>query len=159
MSPPAACTKWSFATFVSLTVNGSLFVLVSLLTRQSAGEREAARACCTETSAPLAGVVVAGSPSEFRALLASTLGQPMADREVDQALSDLGDAPARAPPTELRRLRERIERNLSGLLGTATRAHHRQPPPRTRSGGETALADSLRHVEDRLRPRARSCRV
>lgn len=142
--------KWSFATFVSLTVNGSLFVLVSLLTRQSAGEREAARACCTETSAPLSGVVVAGSPSEFRALLASTLGQPMADREVDQALSDLAMRPHERRATELRRLRERIERNLSGLLGPqlahiiVNRRLELDPE------AKTALADSLRHVEDRL---------
>ena len=142
--------KWSFATFVSLTVNSSLFVLVSLLTRQSAGEQEAARACCTETSAPLAGVVVAGSPSEFRALLASTLGQPMADREVDQALSDLAMRPHERRATELRRLRERIERNLSGLLGPqlahiiVNRRLELDPE------AKTALADSLRHVEDRL---------
>ena len=41
-------------------INGGLFVMVSMLTRQSPGESEAAHACCAETVVPLAGVVAAG---------------------------------------------------------------------------------------------------
>ncbi len=142
--------KWAFATFLTLTVNGGLFVLVSLLTRQSPGEIEAARACCTEATMPLSGVVAAGSPAEFRAGLAETLGQAMADREVDQALTDLGMRPNEKRTTELRRLRERIERNLSGLLGPqlahiiVNRRLELDPE------AKTALADSMRYVEERL---------
>ncbi len=142
--------KWAFATFLTLTVNGGLFVLVSLLTRQSPGEIEAARACCTEATMPLSGVVAAGSPAEFRAGLAETLGQAMADREVDQALTDLGMPATEKRTTELRRLRERIERNLSGLLGPqlahiiVNRRLELDPE------AKTALADSMRYVEERL---------
>ena len=142
--------KWAFATFATLTVNGGLFVLMSLITRQSAGEAEAARACCAETMMPLSGVVAAGSPAEFRSGLAETLGQEMADREVNQALNDLGMRPHERRATELRRLRERIERNLSGLLGPqlahiiVTRRLGLDPE------AKTALADSMRYVEDRL---------
>ncbi len=142
--------KWAFATFATLTVNGGLFVLISLLTRQSPGELEAARACCAETMMPLAGVVAAGSTAEFRAGLAETLGQEMADREVDQALSDLGLGPNERRTAELRRLRERIERNLSGLLGPqlahviVNRRLELDPV------AKIALADSMRYVEERL---------
>ena len=142
--------KWAFATFTTLAVNGGLFVLVSLLTRQSPGELEAARACCAETLVPLSGVVAAGSPAEFRAGLAETLGQEMADREVNQALSDLGMRPNERRTAELRRLRERIERNLSGLLGPqlahiiVNRRLELDPE------AKTALADSMRYVEERL---------
>jgi len=142
--------KWAFATFSTLTVNAGLFVLVSLLTRQSPGELEAARACCAESLVPLAGVVAASSPSEFRTLLAGTLGKEMADREVDQALHDLGMRQTEHRTTELRRLRERIERNLSGLLGPqlahiiVNRRLELDPE------AKTALADSMRHVEERL---------
>jgi PAS domain S-box-containing protein len=142
--------KWAFATFATLAVNAGLFVLVSLVTRQSPGEFEAARACCAESLMPLAGVVVAGSPSEFRTLLAGTLGKDMADREVDQALRDLGMRPNERRTSELRRLRERIERNLSGLLGPqlahiiVNRRLELDPE------AKTALADSMRHVEERL---------
>jgi PAS domain S-box-containing protein len=142
--------KWAFATFATLTVNGGLFILVSLITRQSPGELEAARACCAESLVPLSGVVAAGSPAEFRAGLAETLGQEMADREVDQALSDLNMRTDERGTTELRRLRERIERNLSGLLGPqlahiiVNRRLELDPE------AKTALADSMRYVEERL---------
>jgi PAS domain S-box-containing protein len=141
---------WAFATFATLTVNGGLFVLVSMLTRQSPGELEAARACCAETLMPLSGVVAAGSTAAFRAGLAETLGQEMADREVDQALNDLGMPADERRIPELRRLRERIERNLSGLLGPqlahiiVNRRLELDPE------AKTALADSMRYVEDRL---------
>ncbi|MCB1724405.1 MAG: PAS domain S-box protein [Chromatiaceae bacterium] len=142
--------KWAFATFATLTVNGGLFVLVSMLTRQSPGELEAANACCAESTGPLAGVVAAGSPDEFRTLLAGTLGRETADGEVDQALADLGMRPNERRTTELRRLRERIERNLSGLLGPqlahiiVNRRLELDPE------AKTALADSMRYVEERL---------
>ena len=142
--------KWPFATFATLSVNGGLFVLISMLTRQSPGENEAAHACCAESVVPLAGVVVAASPTEFRTLLAGTLGKEMADREVDQALRDLGLRANERSTTELRRLRERIERNLSGLLGPqlahiiVNRRLELDPE------AKTALADSMRYVEDRL---------
>jgi PAS domain S-box-containing protein len=142
--------KWAFATFATLTVNGGLFVLVSIITRQSPGESEAAHACCAETIVPLAGVVAAGSASEFRSLLAGTLGRDMANREVNQALRDLGLHPNERRTSELRRLRERIERNLSGLLGPqlahiiVNRRLELDPE------AKTALADSMRYVEDQL---------
>lgn len=142
--------KWAFATFTTLTINGGLFVLVTLLTRQSPGELDAARACCMESMMPLSGVVAAASPAEFRAGLAETLGQDMADREVDQALTDLGMRTNERRATELRRLRERIERNLSGLLGPqlahiiVNRRLELDPE------AKTALADSMRYVEERL---------
>ncbi len=142
--------KWAFATFTTLIVNGGLFLVVSLITRQSPGEIDAARACCAEMMVPLSGVVAAASPAEFRAGLAGTLGSEMAKREVDQALSDLGMRPNEHRATELRRLRERIERNLSGLLGPqlahiiVTRRLELDPE------SKTALADSMRYVEDRL---------
>ncbi|MGB5669892.1 MAG: ATP-binding protein [Sedimenticolaceae bacterium] len=142
--------KWAFATFATLTVNAGLFVLISLITRQSPGELEAARACCADSMVPLSGVVAAGSTAEFRSLLAGTLGKDMADREVDQALGDLGMRPNERRTTELRRLRERIERNLSGLLGPqlahiiVNRRLGLDPE------AKTALADSMRYVEERL---------
>ncbi len=142
--------KWAFATFTTLIVNGGLFLLVSLITRQSPGEIDAARACCAETTVPLSGVVAASSPAEFRAGLAGTLGAEMANREVDQALNDLGMRPNEHRTTELRRLRERIERNLSGLLGPQLAHIIVTRRLELDSEAKTALADSVRYVEDRL---------
>lgn len=142
--------RWAFATFATLAVNASLFVLVSLVTRQSPGEIEAAGACCTESMVPLSGVVAAGSPGEFRALLASALGPEMADREVGQAMRDIGMRQNERRAPELRRLRERIERNLSGLLGPQLAHIIVNRRLELDSEAKTALADSLRYVEDQL---------
>lgn len=142
--------KWGFVTFASLSLNGLLFVGVSLLTRQSAREQQAAHACCSDTFAPLEGVVAARSPEDFRLALGETLGDAMAAREVQQALGDLGMRSNERRATELRRLRERIERNLSGLLGPQL-AHmivNRRLQMDTEA--KTALADSMQYVEERL---------
>ncbi|MGD8308593.1 MAG: ATP-binding protein, partial [Chromatiales bacterium] len=141
---------WQFATFLSLAFNTALFVLVSLISRQSAMEEDAARACCTEAFTPLKGVVAAGSTPEFTAALADIVGAETAEKEVRQALEDLGMSAGETRPSELRRLRERIERNLSGLIGPQM-AHmiiNRRLVLDERS--RTALADSMRYVEERL---------
>jgi len=142
--------KWAFTTFITLGSNSLIFVLISLFTRQNTREQEAAQACCADTYTPLEGVVTARSPDEFRAGLAETLGNAMAEREVGQALSDLGMSPREKRSTELRRLRERIERNLSGLLGP--QLAHMIVSRRLLMDPEakTALADSLQYVEERL---------
>ncbi|MGV6827700.1 MAG: sensor histidine kinase [bacterium] len=142
--------KWGFATFVSLAVNGGLFVLVSLMTEPSDGELAAAQSCCSQAFVPLMGVVTARSPLEFEQQLAGMLGEDTAHKEVQQALSDLGLDSSEDRPIELRRLRERLERNLSGLLGP--QLAHIIISQRLMLDGQTttALADSMRYVEDRL---------
>jgi PAS domain S-box-containing protein len=142
--------KWAFTTFATLGVNGLLFVLFSLLTRQDPRELQAAYACCSDLLVPLEGVVAANSPGDFRAGLAETLGSAMADREVDQALRDLEMYPGERRPTELRRLRERIERNLSGLLGPQLAHMIVNRRLLLDPEAKTALADSLHYVEERL---------
>jgi Na+/proline symporter/nitrogen-specific signal transduction histidine kinase len=141
---------WEFATFWSLALNAVLFVVVSLLTRQGEGERAAARACCNDVFPALTGVVTAGSPDQFREALAGMVGADTAHREVRQALEDLGMSPDETRPSELRRLRERIERNLSGLVGP--QMAHMIVNLRLELDGraKTALADSLRFVEEQL---------
>ncbi|MCB1753558.1 MAG: GHKL domain-containing protein, partial [Gammaproteobacteria bacterium] len=144
--------QWQFATFWSLTCNGLLFVGVSLITRQSPEEKDAARACRSDVSlsSALKGVVAAGTTQQFTQGLAEIVGQDTAEQEVKQALEDLGMAADEIRPGELRRLREQIERNLSGLLGPQM-AHiiiNRQLA--MDSEAKTALADSIRHIEEQL---------
>ncbi len=143
-------SQWTFATFYSLSLNSLLFVLFSLLTRQSQREQEAANACRAEGFIPLEGVVDATSPDEFRVGLAAALGQEMADREVDQALLDLHMRPQEQRAAELRRLRERIERNLSGLIGPEMAHMIVNQRLLINSEAKTALADSVQYVEERL---------
>ncbi len=141
---------WEFATFWSLAINTGLFILVSLLTRQSDGERAASRACCSELFPPLTGVVTATSPEQFRQSLATMMGTEPAQREVQQALEDLRMSAAEDRPSELRRLRERIERNLSGLVGPQMAHLIVSLRLELEGGDKIAMADSMRFVEEQL---------
>lgn len=142
---------WSFATFASLTVNAVLFFGVSLLTRRSEEEREAADACLMTTlTAPRGVVISASSPRQFEERLARILGPQAAKMEVGQALDDLGMSDDERGGLELRRLRERIERNLSGLMGPMLARMIVDERLQMDPGTRTALADNVRFIEEQL---------
>jgi len=141
---------WGPATFWSLTVNGGLFVALSLFTCQSPAEQDAAKACRTEAFNPPTGVVSARATREFTDALAEIIGARTAEREVQQALGDLGMSESETRPSELRRLRERIERNLSGLIGPQMSHMIVNRRLVLDAHSKTALADSMRYIEDRL---------
>ena len=109
--------KWTFSTLASLSVNGVLFVLFSVVTRQSAAEREAAALCAQELMTPYRTRVRLASPQEFVPALANALGAETAEFEVRRAQRDLEIRDEETDTKVLGRLRERIERNLSGLIG------------------------------------------
>ncbi|MEM6988684.1 MAG: histidine kinase, partial [Pseudomonadota bacterium] len=141
---------WSDVTFWSLTVNGVLLVLGSLLTRPTLAEIEAAEICVNNMDRPLTGTVAALSPDQFERQLSNVMGRKAARREVDAAMAELNLNAVDITPTQLRQLRERIERNLSGLLGPVLarlivddRLHLKQ---RTHE----ALSDSMRYMEGHL---------
>lgn len=142
--------QWEFATFWSLAINLLLFVFGSLASRQSLGEKEAANACCSESLVPMGGMVSAGSTEQFTKQLAQMLGQEAAQREVAQALRDLSLAHSETRPSQLRRLRERIERNLSGLLGPQLAHMIINRRLQLDIHTQSALADSMRFIEDQL---------
>ncbi|MCP3142830.1 ATP-binding protein [Pyxidicoccus xibeiensis] len=142
---------WGFSTFASLSLNTLAFVGVSLATRQSPEEAEAARACTREAPALTSGGVVAGSPEEFRQRLAPLLGEEAAAAEVDRALAMLSLPSDERRPAELRRLRDAVERNLSGLIGPVLARLAVEEALRLEPGARMALAEQLRFVEERLR--------
>ena len=142
--------QWSFASFWSLSVNGLLFALVSLLTKPNPGEEESSQACCSNAFTPLKGVVSASSVEQFRDNLADILGNTTAENEVNRALEDLQLASNESRPAELRRLRERIERNLYGLIGPQLSHMIVNSKLALNANAKTALVDSMRYVEDRL---------
>lgn len=146
----AGMDQWQFATFWSLTANSLMFVFGSLLGEQSRGEQEAANACCSESLIPLGGMVNAGSSDQFAKQLAQMLGGEAAEREVTQALHDLSLAPNETRPAQLRQLRERIERNLSGLLGPQLAHMIINSRLQLDVHTQSALADSMRFIEDQL---------
>jgi Na+/proline symporter/signal transduction histidine kinase len=142
--------RWAFSTFWSLTVNGLLFVVGSLLTRPSPEETEAALACRREQVDPPRGHLEVHSVQHFEEQLAKTVGPQTAALEVSRALGDLGLKPSETRPGELRRLRERLERNLSGLMGPLLSRMIVDDRLRVDPHTQIAIADSLRYVEEQL---------
>jgi len=142
---------WEFVTFWSLSLNTLLFVAVSLVTRQSAGESRAIAACFKDQSLlPGSRQVTAVSPRQFSEQLARIIGAAAAEQEVQRALRDLSMNPDESRPHQLRRLRHRIELNLSGMLGPMLARlivdSRLQEDATTRS----LPADHIRFIEDRL---------
>jgi PAS domain S-box-containing protein len=109
---------WSVACLLSLGINSVLFVLVSLLTRTSDDERVAAEICSMDDiSRPARRRLGLHTAREFIDALAATLGERTASTEVHRALMELQFDESESRPYALRRLRSRIEANLSALLG------------------------------------------
>ncbi len=151
LQTPPGMDPWTFATFCSLGINLLLFFGVSLLTRPSAEEREAADACRLSPFAiPTGTLLSASSPAQFKDLLSRILGSEAADFEVSQALNDLDMNFDERDPSELRRLRERIERNLSGLMGPMLARMIVDDRLQMDSSARSALADNIRFIEERL---------
>ncbi|RAH39145.1 ATP-binding protein [Halomonas sp. SL1] len=147
---------WYLVTLVSLAANVLAFILVSLATRTSAGERAAAEACSVDAVVrPMRLPLVAANGLEIKRHLSRALGQEVAEREVERALAALQMSPLDGRPYALRRLRDRIQANLSGLMGPSVAQDivDRFLPYRQDGPGPT---EDIHFVENRLedyRPR------
>ena len=141
---------WSAPTLWSLSINTLLFVIGSLMTLPTQAENDAAHACCRDSLTPPSGMLVADSVAKVEMQLANIIGSKMAKDEVDRALSDLGLTHAELRPSDLRQLRERIERNLSGLVGPLLARMIVDDQLQMAPQEQTALADSVRFIESRL---------
>ncbi len=112
--------RWEDVTLWSLAVNTMVFIIVSQLSRQSAAERYSAELCSEdELSHPIRLSLSFRSPEEMIERLSERIGESTARIEVDKALLSLGLNPNERRPYALRRLRDELEANLSGLLGIA----------------------------------------
>lgn len=120
MIEPSEVDSWHVPAFVSLTLNVMVFALTSMLTSTSNGESRAAESCSIGAMArPSRRELEAGSSDEFKSQLTVPLGADVATREVDRALAQLELPASESRPYPLRRLRDQLEVNLSGLLGPA----------------------------------------
>ncbi|MDQ7729171.1 ATP-binding protein [Halomonas sp. SpR8] len=147
---PANAPAWYNITLLSLTINILLLIVISLFTRISEGEQSAAEACSVDAVIrskrfPLE----AATASDFSNHLAQALGDEAAQREVARALKALNLTPQERRPYALRRLRDRIQANLSGLMGPSVARDivDRYLPYRHDDTPET---DDIHFVESRL---------
>jgi signal transduction histidine kinase/Na+/proline symporter len=140
--------RWVVSTGLTLLANGGLCALVSLMTRPRPEERDAAATCVRDvlSPTPLARFEAVG---ELEARVAELLGPAAAADEVRHALEELELGPDEVRPDMLLALAERLERNLSGLLGPMpARSLLRQAPELEVT--RAALAEQLRRLEVRL---------
>jgi PAS domain S-box-containing protein len=132
-------------------VNACLGVLLSLLGKQTASEQIAAHTCSVDNlRRPYRWELSANTTSDFVRGLSEPLGRITAEREVQVALADLGMDPEEVRPYALRRLRDRIESNLSGLLGPSVAQDilDQHLPYKVRN--EISGSEDIHYIESRL---------
>jgi PAS domain S-box-containing protein len=143
--------NWSQLTALSIGVNIALFVLVSYTTRMSEDEQRIAEQCATDDAIrPLHLALDVHSANDMRERLEPTLGADVAAKEIQRALDDLSQSESDTRPYALRRLRDRLEANLSGLMGAGV-AHalmDRVVPYHTASN--TPQREDLHLIESRI---------
>ncbi|AOS97101.1 Sensor protein ZraS [Microbulbifer aggregans] len=115
---PLGMTIWTQVTTLSLAVNVLLFVGISLTTETSSLEQYAADLCSDDSlSQALRLQLDVTSAADFRLRLSESLGATTANQEVNRALRQLNLPADERRPLALRQLRDKLEANLSGLLG------------------------------------------
>jgi len=145
---PIETDIWTLSTFCTLTTNGILFVLGSLLSKPTLDEVTASQATIEQTSFALSAPYTARSARPYLYSMQQVLGTKMANQEMDRALEETGIDINETRAPELRVLHERLERNMSGLIGpTLARSIVRHNRP---SEDTEALSQDTRLLEMRL---------
>lgn len=141
---------YGLATFWSLTLNTVLFVGISLFTRQSPSEQQAAE-ICRDQAAPLPlGATQATSPQEFVVQLTPVTGEEAAQWEVGKALADLNLDWGENRPDRLKALRDQVERNLSGMMGPVLARMIVDKRLELDRSSRHALSQNVRVIEEHL---------
>lgn len=147
---PLGIDYWNNVTIISLSLNVTCFIFFSVFITPSDEERYSAELCAEdELSHPLRTILDVHSAEEFSERLSESLGERSASTEVQRALRDLGLPPNERRPYALRQLRNKLEANLSGLMGTAVASEliDRHIPYRLPEGRGSA---DINLIENRL---------
>ncbi|MBL7252349.1 sensor histidine kinase [Alloalcanivorax sp. C16-2] len=149
LDPEQGMTHWNQVAVASLSLNGLIYAIVSIVTPTSRAERTAAEACAVDSlRRPYRWDLGAQTVDDFIKALSGPLGPVTAAREVDMALRDLRLKQGETRPYALRRLRDQLETNLSGLLGPSV-AHQLMDdnlPYRPQEGE----SEDIQFIESRL---------
>ena len=108
-------------------------------------------ACSVDNvSRPQRMQLMASSPQEFAQQLAKPLGNKTAQYEVEQALRDLKLPFDERRPYALRRLRDRLEANLSGLMGPSVAQDIIETFLPFKMGRDGYMTEDIHFIENRL---------
>lgn len=143
--------NWQVPALIATSLNAIVFAFVSYFTTASVAERRAAEACSIGSlRKPYRWELSVGSVKEIINRLTIPLGHATAKREVELALNDLAMSPEESRPYALRRLRDQLETNLSGLLGPAVAQEivDNSLPYKTQS--EKSTTEDIHFIESRI---------
>lgn len=145
-----ADNAWAGSAANSVIANALVLVALSYVSRQTREEREAAISCSLDNlSGPARHQLKARTPADFVAGLSAALGVAHAERVVERALRDLEYLDSESRPYAMRRLRDRIEANLSRLVGASVAMELiTRCVPYVRA--EEGATDDITFVESRL---------
>lgn len=142
---------WYEVAILAITSNILIFILVSLLTKAGDDEKAGALACSQNPLLhPKRLQLKARNCGDFVRLLSTPLGHYTAQREVDRALQELQLNAADARPYSMRRLRDQIQANLSGLMGPAVAQELTDRYLPWQTPGNNDSEDDIHYVERHL---------
>lgn len=132
-------------------LNTIVFAVVSLASQQSPSETIAAATCSVDNlRRPHRWELPVTKIQDFIDSLSGPLGRLSAEREVSQALIDLGMTHQETRPYALRRLRDQLESNLSGLLGPAVAQDLLDQHIPYKIKPEQSAGEDIHYIESRL---------
>lgn len=142
---------WYQVALTSVTANIVVFIFTSLFIKPSEEEKEGASACSVDAlSRPHRLQLKARTCQDFVSFLSVPLGPVTAAREVESALKDLKLTADDGRPYALRRLRDRIQANLSGLMGPAIAQEIVDQYLPYQTGNSQSHSEDIHFVETRL---------
>ena len=131
--------------------NGAVFAGISLLTTASRAEQNAAQTCAVDSlRRPYRWKLESNDVDDFISSLTAPLGPVTAEREVELALRDLSLSRNETRPYALRRLRDQLETNLSGLLGPSVAHQLVDDHLPYKAQGEEESNEDIQFIESRL---------
>jgi len=141
---------WSIIGIAALCLNAIVFILVSLLTERTPHEIHSADISSIDSlNRPMRRELGVSSANEIKERLHEALGEKIADAEVNRALEELELPHDEQRPYALRRLRDRLEANLSGLMGSAL-AHEMMDRLLPFQSADTPLTEDIYYAETQL---------
>lgn len=112
--------EWHTLTIIALGCNSLVFVVISLLFKQNDEEKLNADICADDAlSSPTRQLLQVQTIDDFYRQLTPALGTRVTEKEMERALRYLKLNRNERRPFALRRLRNRLEINLTGLVGQA----------------------------------------
>ncbi|MGB1237029.1 MAG: ATP-binding protein [Pseudomonadales bacterium] len=142
--------SWQSTALLSLMLNVATMILVSIVSKTSDQEQQAAQACLYNAlEQPSALHQSSFTTADIITLLSVSLGPQAAQRELQKVLSELAIVDRQLKPLDLLRIRSSLEHNLSALLGPIKAASLLEPLSAKDDQGDFRTPDILM-LEDQL---------